>query len=162
MLKQNPARRTDTDQSAGYSDEKAFVDELTRLIKGTDALFSCSHATHEFRHSSGRADIVARSSTGELIAFEAKLTKWRDALHQAYRNSSFAHYSYVVLPMKAAHTAIRNRREFEIRGVGLCAVDDGPVTIEIAARRNEPLLPWITEAAISKLVNSGSPCNTAA
>ena len=135
---------------------------LTPLIKENEAFFSCSHAGHEFNYGSGRVDIFVQSSKGELIAFEAKLTRWREALHQAYRNCSFAHYSYVILPIKVAHIATRSSREFELRGVGLCAVGDGPIRIEIPAERNEPLLPWLTHAAMTTLIDNGHPRSTAA
>jgi hypothetical protein len=155
-------RSNHSNGSSDRLDEKTFVARLTPLITENEAFFSCNSASHEFNYGSGRVDIVARSSKGELIAFEAKLTKWRDALHQAYRNCSFAHYSYVILPMKAARVAMRNSREFEIRGVGLCAVDGGPIRIEIPAERNEPLLPWLTHAAITTLVENGPVGSTAA
>jgi hypothetical protein len=161
VTKQDSSRSIHFNGSSDQLDEKSFVARLTPFIQENEAFFSCSHASHEFNYGSGRVDIFARSSKGELIAFEAKVTKWRDALHQAYRNCSFAHYSYVILPMKLARVAMRNSREFEIRGVGLCAVDDGPIRIEIPAERNEPLLPWLTHAAIRTLVDNGTVGSTA-
>ena len=162
MAKQDSARSINSDGSRGRLDEKTFVARLTSLLKENDALFSCSHAGHEFNYGSGRVDILVHSSKGDLIAFEAKLTKWRDALHQAYRARSFAHFAYVIMPMKAARVAMRNSREFEIRGVGLCAIDNGPLSIEIPAERHEPLLPWLTQAAITTLVNGGRVRNASA
>lgn len=152
MAKQDSVLSSKSDGSVGRLDEKAFVARLSSLLRENDALFSCSHTGHEFNYGSGRVDILVHSSKGDLIAFEAKLTKWRDALHQAYRARSFAHLAYVIMPMKAARVAMRNSREFEIRGVGLCAIDDGPLRIEIPAERHEPLLPWLTQAAITTLI----------
>src|SRR2546427_5324293 len=40
------------------------------------------------------------------ISFEAKLKDWRYALDQAYRNTCFAHKSYVVVPEATALTAL--------------------------------------------------------
>jgi hypothetical protein len=162
VAKRHSSHSAHCNASSDQLDEKSFVARLTPFIKDNEAFFSCSHASHEFNYGAGRVDIFARSSKGELIAFEAKVTRWRDALHQAYRNCSFAHYSYVILPTKLALLAMRNSREFEIRGVGLCAVDDAAIKIEIPAERNEPLLPWLTDAAITILVDNGHAGRTAA
>jgi hypothetical protein len=46
----------------------------------------------EFDYSRGRTDVVALRDGEHVIAFEAKLKDWRTALHQAYRNTCFAHH----------------------------------------------------------------------
>lgn len=74
----------------------------------------------EFFYGSGRTDVIALTEAGEIIAFEAKLTKWRDAAHQAYRNTYFAHLSYVVLPEIIAFKAFRYLPEFIRRSAGIC------------------------------------------
>lgn len=101
----------------------------------------------EFYYQRGRADVVALSSSGEVIAFECKLTRWKDALHQAYRNTCFAHMSYVVLPEDTALLAARYAEEFRRRGVGICYLaDDQVVTLQEAHRRT-PLQPWLSGQA---------------
>jgi hypothetical protein len=102
----------------------------------------------EFQYPEGRADIIGSSSRSEVTAFEAKLDKWRVALHQAYRNSFYAHYSYVILPANRRLVALRHRHEFERRGVGLCTVNEKGIHIEIEACRKEPLRLWLTRNAV--------------
>ena len=100
----------------------------------------------EFYYSRGRADVVGVAVDGEVIAFEAKLSRWRDALHQAYRNTCFAHRSYVLLPEDAAQRAAASG-EFDRRGIGICYVSSDGVEVLQEAKRREPLQPWLTEAA---------------
>jgi hypothetical protein len=82
---------------------------------------------------------------------EAKLTKWREALQQAYRNTCFAHQSLVVLPQKIAERASAFRREFENRKVGLCGVGPEGVIVLIEPCGIEPLMPCLTSKAITVL-----------
>jgi hypothetical protein len=131
----------------GYSCEQELKNQLAATLKGTDRQFGSLQIALEFSHPSGRTDISAQSSEGELITFETKLLNWRGAMEQAYRNSSFAHYSYVVLPAAAAKRAATD--EFVKRKIGLCSVEGGRVTIELEAPRQNPLRPWITELALS-------------
>ncbi len=102
----------------------------------------------EFDYRRGRVDIIGVCEEGHLIAFEAKLTRWRDALHQAYRSTTFANFAYVVVPIATARRAMKFEVEFERRGVGLIAVEGNVVTIMLAAPRHDPLQPWLTEAAL--------------
>jgi hypothetical protein len=70
----------------------------------------------------------------QLVAIELKLSRIRDAVHQAGRYLEFADCSYVALPWNTAHAAACDRRArlLEERGLGLLAV--GP-------RRARPLIP---------------------
>lgn len=54
-----------------------------------------------------------------LIAIEAKLRRWRDALSQAIEYTRFANKAYVLLPEASAEPAIRKRAQFEKPGIGL-------------------------------------------
>jgi hypothetical protein len=132
---------------SSFSDEAALLCCFsTQLMRAAD--FDVLFASSEFYYTAGRVDLVAQSKQGDIFAFEAKLTKWRLALDQAYRNSSFAHYSYVVLPADSANAALRYTAEFELRGVGLCVVSDELLDVKIAAPRRDPLMPWLTAAAL--------------
>lgn len=101
---------------------------------------------HEFDYQSGRVDIVGASSDGCVLAFEAKLSKWRSAIHQAYRSTSYANYVYVVLPAKTAKRAARFPEEFDRHGVGLIAVDSEDFEILIPSPEHTPIIPWLTDA----------------
>jgi hypothetical protein len=117
----------------------------TALQQGTRE-FNCLEIAIEFFHGSGRTDVIAQSG-GELIAFETKLKNWRAAMQQAYRNSSFAHYSYVALPAAAANKA--NIADFVKRNIGLCSINRGHVEVTIAAPKQKPLKPWVTASALA-------------
>lgn len=101
----------------------------------------------EFDYIRGRTDLVALSLEGELLAFEAKLTRWRIALHQAYRNTCFSDRSYVVLPLHVALRAAEFEQEFAIRKVGLCGISDGTLHVLLNAPRSIPTEPWLGERA---------------
>lgn len=110
--------------------------------------FSPMYSALEFDYREGRTDVIISDEKGNLLAFEMKLKKWKEALYQAYRNSSFAHYSYVVVPPQTAKKAVKYEHEFVRRGVGLCSIDNTEIRVEIKAKWVEPLRPWLTESAI--------------
>ena len=122
-----------------------FVDALRRVNQSP---FHVATVSREFDFRSGRTDVVIVNWDGDVLAFEAKLSRWREALHQAYRNTCFAHRSYVVLPWAIAQRAAIYQAEFEARGVGLCAVHDGSLVTVLEAPRHEPVQPWLAERAI--------------
>jgi hypothetical protein len=127
-----------------YADEASLTEVFHKELSASSSPFCAESTAKEFYYSEGKTDFIAMDESGNLIAFEMKLTKWREALHQAHRNTSFAHYSYVVLPAAVARLAAAKLHEFHRRGVGLCSVDNEGIRIEIQARRAEPLRPWLT------------------
>lgn len=131
-----------------YRLESQLVDELEGILASRENPFSQMEIAFEFNYKEGKVDVVASNNSGELFSFEAKLTRWRTAVHQAYRNTSFSHYSYVVLPAYAAKNALRSRHEFERRGIGLCSISGDGMTVEIPASKRTPLLPWLTDSAM--------------
>jgi len=132
-----------------YTSEACLADDFSFVLSSKDGLFAHQFTASEFYYGEGKTDFVAVDDAGDVMAFELKLSRWRDALHQAYRNSSFAHYSYVVMPLAGAKKAARQPKEFVRRGVGLIAVDDGMMKLCIDARREEPLRPWLTSNVVS-------------
>jgi len=129
--------------------EKHLTKKLKKIITKSRYPFKVANVAFEFNYTSGRTDILATTKRGHLIAFEAKLSRWRIAMHQAYRNSSFAHYSYVVLPASATKNALKKEHEFKKRGVGLCSVDSSGIKVEILAFKKRPIQPWITKSALN-------------
>lgn len=84
--------------------------------------------------SGGR--VVARDRwTGSfaLIAIEAKLTRWRDALRQAISYRRYADRSYVALPASLAATALDAEDAFAEAGVGLLLVNGQALNVAFAA-----------------------------
>ena len=132
-----------------FANEKMLVDRLLSLLQSQATFCGPVHVTPEFFYSRGRTDVVAVDQDATLFAFEAKLTDWKTALHQAYRNTCFAHSSYVVLPKKTALAAVKFVGEFEKRGVGLCYVDESALVVLRASSHNEPIEPWLAYDAVS-------------
>lgn len=130
-----------------YSSEQALVEDLIRYIPEAGSPWRSEQIATEFFYGGGWSDVLVLHE-GQLVAIEAKLTKWRDALHQAYRNTSFAHRVFVCLPSDAAQRAMRYAGEFARRGVGLCTVLDGQIVIIHEARAHAPLQPWLAAAAV--------------
>lgn len=138
-----------------YNFETDLVAALQEALRESNVpQFSQLNVGFEFAFHGGRTDVVAEANEGVVIAFEAKLIKWRPALYQAYRNTSFAHYSYVAVPSNTARNALKRAHEFERRGIGLCAIESSILKVVIPARRNEPLLPWLTDIALEYITGS--------
>ena len=130
-----------------YISESALVDELIELLSQPSSPWGEMRHGREFNFQRGRTDVVALSVDGDILAFEAKLSRWRDALHQAYRNLCFANLSYVVLPREVAIYATKHDEEFSNRGVGLCYIDHTRLVVLREATKNKPLQPWLSERA---------------
>lgn len=60
----------------------------------------------------------------EIVAIEAKLTKWREALYQATRYTHFAHKSWVIIDEKSSKPALNNLTLFARYGIGLSVISD--------------------------------------
>jgi len=131
-----------------FATEALLVSEFLSVLQTSASPWESLSFLTEYDYSRGRPDVVAASQSNHLYAFEAKLTKWRYALHQAYRNTSFSHYSYVVLPAEIAKRALVFEYEFERRSVGLCSVTPDETKILLQAPFVEPIQPalnnWIT------------------
>jgi len=124
------------------------VDDLTAGLYASSIPTTFSQLAREFDYQNGRTDIVGIGQDDCIYAFEAKLVKWRQAIDQAYRNTCFAHYSYVALPEPVALRALECRSEFERRHVGLFGVSGSALQLYISAVRNEPILEWVADNAL--------------
>jgi hypothetical protein len=131
-----------------YSTEKMLVDQFVRVLGSKENPWGPVSVSCEFFYSRGRTDVLAMAGGNLLIAFEAKLKNWRYALDQAYRNTCFAHKSYVVVPEATAQTAFAYVAEFRRRGVGLCCVDNaGGISVLEDPEVSTPIEPWIASQA---------------
>lgn len=81
------------------------------------------------QHANGYAlSMEWRDPLQEVIAVEAKISKWREAAQQAVRNTIFAHQSYIALPLKLA-IRIAEDPLLSLYRIGLLGVGtDGSVT----------------------------------
>lgn len=132
-----------------YAKESDLVQDFLELLQDGESPWGAVETTTEWDYRTGITDVLARTTDGYLVAFEAKLTDWRRATHQAYRNTTFAERAYVVMPSKAAEKARVHAEIFSRYGVGLCAVQKNSVSIiiEAPALGSEPLLPWMHRRA---------------
>ena len=134
-----------------YQKETQLVKTIETHMQCNQTPFSELHLAFEFPHTNGRADIIGKNNKKKLFAFEAKLSNWKKALTQAYRNSSYAHYSYVILPSDQVKNVMKHKTEFIRRRVGLCSVSQNKITIKIKAKKNQPLKPWLTKNALERI-----------
>lgn len=133
-----------------FDTEADLVDAFLKFLSGGkhslgDFAFIC-----EFPFTSGRTDIVGKNKTS-MYAFEAKLEKWDRAAQQAYHNTAFVHYSYVLLPKRKIDLALKNRTYFEKRKVGLCFLDNGRMVVALRAPRHRPILPGLHKRAVEMI-----------
>lgn len=138
-----------------FAQEEGLVASFFAYLTGGKTPWSSCGVAREFDYSSGRTDVLSLSETNEILAFEAKLSNWRKALHQAWRNTSFANRAYVVLPRNRSASALSHRREFEALGVGLCLVDHDGVEVAIESEHKEPVILWLHNKARGMLAKNG-------
>lgn len=139
----------DTLVNRSFATEAIMVDQFVELLKNGLSPWGGLQTTTEWDYRTGVADVLVRTSEGQLIAFEAKLFDWRRAAHQAYRNTTYARRAYVVLPSVVAERIRVNEQIFSRYGVGLCSFDADSICVLIEAHEKEPLLPWLYERAQS-------------
>jgi hypothetical protein len=134
----------------GYASEAELSREFCSALEQASSPWGEVALIKEFFYLRGRTDVIAVDREQDVIAFELKLERWTVALQQAYRNTSFAHLSYVVLPEHTASRAERHRDEFARRSVGLCYLRRGAVVISLPASRQEPIHPWLSEQVVTQ------------
>lgn len=134
-----------------FASERALVDTFIATLQHPDCPWGpVDGIKREFDYARGRTDVIVVAG-GAVLAFEAKLANWREALHQAYRNTCFATNSYVVLPKDVALAAYCYSAEFEERGIGLCYVDGDALVVLQESPSTLPLEPWLACEAISQV-----------
>ena len=136
-----------------YSREDALVNDFISCIpKSPFAKDGLLGVSKEFNYNRGRADIILMTFDNEVVAFEAKLQKWREALHQAYRNTCFAHSSYIIVPKDVAERAAQYEIEFAQRLVGICYVNNNKIVIARKAIKSIPIQEWLLRRAQNTLI----------
>lgn len=71
-----------------FKTESELVDSFVGALLLGATCWGKVQLVTEWWHPSGATDVLVRTERRGLIAFEAKLSNWRVALHQAYRNTS--------------------------------------------------------------------------
>ena len=131
-----------------YESEEAFVNSFCSLLNSGGSPWGNLRYAREFNYIRGKTDLVALRNNTEVLAFEFKLVKWRVALVQAYRNTCFSHYSYMVLPEKVAFRALSHDVDLNLRAVGVCSIQDGKIKVLHRACRTDPIQPRLSSRAI--------------
>jgi len=130
-----------------FDSEAELVREFLVKLKDSRSPWGPVDTAVEWDYQCGVADVLARNQSRELIAFEAKLSDWRRACHQAYRSTAYADVAYVVLPEKVANRVAKESEFFARYGVGLVSCGARSISVVIEARACEPLMKWITVKA---------------
>jgi hypothetical protein len=145
-----PQRTVKQCNACAFRNEAQLVQKILTHFDGGATPWGPLESVTEWDYRTGITDILVRTTSREIIAFEAKLLNWRRALYQAYRNTSFAFKAYVALPEAVAVRAQRYAEHFTRLGVGLCSCGVSGVSILIDAQRgDEPLMEWLTNRAHS-------------
>ena len=87
-----------------------------------------------------------------IMAIEAKLARWRDALTQAIEYKKYATQSFVLLPFEFARAAIAAKHEFDDNEIGLLVYDHPSLSCEIEAPRIDDH-GWRRDFVYSRLVS---------
>lgn len=104
------------------------------------------------RQRGGRISLHStHASDVRIVAIEAKLTRWSQALKQAVQYGRYADHSYVLLPASCAGPALAQAHFFESSGIGLLVADANAVTMCIEAS-NALDHDWRREFVYSRLL----------
>lgn len=90
-------------------------------------------------------------AVGDVVAIEAKLHRWRDALDQASAYLQFADKAYVLLPEDGAERAGEHHEAFRSRGVGLLSVSGDDIAVVVPAKKTQDH-DWRREFVFSRLL----------
>ncbi len=89
------------------------------------------------------------------FAFEMKLKDWKRAIIQAYKYTSFAHYSYVVMDHYYIERAKRNIQMFERSNIGLTSIDtDGNFYVHLKPKFQSPYSDRLKKKLSIKVSNT--------
>lgn len=102
----------------------------------------------------GRISLSPERWPFHVVAVEAKLRKWNDALEQAARYTQYADESFVALPEEFSGPAIENQLRFVQAGIGLMVLNEKGLHIAIESAPHERH-NWRREFVISRLSVAG-------
>ena len=98
---------------------------------------------------------LCRNLLPEVTAIEVKVNNWQRALSQALRNRTFAHRSFIALPIDVAARVRRAPALLQSR-VGVIAIDvDGGATVMKQAAHGQPKV-WAYYYKLAALVGQQS------
>lgn len=99
---------------------------------------------------------VEKTPFQSIVAVEAKLSDWKRALVQAYRNRQFADESWVVLDHRYYKVVQSQLKRFELSGTGLASIDVyGNLYIHLLAPSTGAMSStkrWQVQSALAKRI----------
>jgi len=119
---------------------------LTRESKTTLSVERLLRLGLLVRRSTGtlKVTLASRSNQIGIIAVEAKLLRWRQAIRQAQSYRSFANESFVALPRNLVSRIKGIGEQCASEGVGLISVSPRSVIIHVRPQRHQPISPdWV-------------------
>lgn len=145
-MKSSPAQRTACRPRIPRT-EGNLVRQLITCVRAGHTPWGPLQYIKEYQYGVSRTDVLGFAAADGLIAFEAKLTRWKDAVIQAYRNRAYVDLSYIVLPPAIAEQAAAFVPSFIKYGVGLCTVVKSELKILIPGVRDQPIQGWLAQRA---------------
>lgn len=133
-----------------FETERDLVDQFKKLLS-SDSLFMVSSLIEEFNYGYGKPDIIIKDANNQVIAFEAKLFDINKAINQAYRNNSFADFSYAIFPESKLESIRKKDSEFQRRGIGAAIVCENYVEVIVEPKSQIPYMQWVREKVNLKL-----------
>ena len=124
---------------------RRYFDQLYSGKPPTDTVLRWLH-NHGFIQWIGKRKIRTtpnlRRHVTMSFAVELKLSKWQQALKQAYRAKSYADYQYVELDKSHVEPALQNQEQFEKYGIGIISIEDsGECIVHYRPDRTDPTTP---------------------
>lgn len=144
---------------------RTYFEQLYSGKRSTDAVLRWLH-DHGFikRTDDGKIRTTPnlRRHVTTSYAVELKLSKWQQALKQAYRAKSYADYQYIALDASHVEPGLENREQFEKYGVGIISIEEsGECTVHYRPERTGPSTP-LTVWKLNEQTLNGPTFNHAA
>jgi hypothetical protein len=122
--------------------QSRLVDEIRRDLYVSEDAFNKAVIRCERIGAISRSGDVVRPSgqmpDAEVVAFEFKLFRWREALQQAKAYADFCNEAYVVLGSRTTADSAVAIRQFIDAGVGLILQTETSLEVLVKARRTVP------------------------
>lgn len=131
--------------------ERDLVEKFITCLEEKTLDMNISNYSSEFNYLNGKTDIIAKQTNNNIVAFEAKLNNIQKVINQAYRNTAFANFSYIVLPATKKQLQLKYCKEIDKLEIGVILIDDDHAWIEKHAGFVQPILPWLAEKASTVL-----------
>ncbi len=110
-----------------YESEERILPILSQLVK-----FDLIIDDNNIFNLSKRVSLIH----AEVITYEAKLTRWKEALDQCVRYSSFSDKTYVVMDKDGVPLDKLIIEKFETKNIGLCIINNNKLEVIVKPKQN--------------------------